>query len=61
MRSYSMREVVGILLLMIGMVGVFGIVGGLELNTLTLSASVYSSIGFGLCMYLGILAMNKSE
>jgi hypothetical protein len=56
-----MREVVGILLLMIGMVGVFGIVGGLELNTLTLSASVYSSIGFGLCMYLGILAMNKRE
>ena len=64
MRSYSMREglnVIGVLLVGVGMIGIIGVVGGMELNTLTLSKGIYSSIGFMFCVYLGIFVINKSK
>jgi len=49
------------LLVGVGMIGIIGVVGGMELNTLTLSKGIYSSIGFATCMYLGIFVINKSK
>ena len=59
-----MREglnVIGVLLVGVGMIGIIGVVGGMELNTLTLSKGIYSSIGFMFCAYLGIFVINKSK
>ena len=59
-----MREglnVIGVLLVGVGMIGIIGVVGGMELNTLTLSKGIYSSIGFMFCVYLGIFVINKSK